>query len=331
MCDFMIWKIGNVKIENQLVLAPMADICDSAFRTIVKSMGCGLVETEMISDKSLIHSSNRTLEMLYMTDYERPISVQLFGSEKETLLQASEYVIDKVNPDIIDINMGCPVNKVAMRGHSGCFLLKDTKKIYEIISTLVDNLPVPVTAKIRSGWDDKHINAIEVAKTLEDAGASAITIHPRTRTQKYTGKADWNLIKNIKEKISIPVIGNGDVRTCYDAKRMLDETQCDAVMIGRGVLGNPWLIRECINYLDKDIEPEKVSIEEKMEMIKKHYELLLKNKIDEEIAVIKMRKHASYYMKGLYKNAIIKNKIFQVKSKEELFDLLDTYVKEIER
>lgn len=327
----MKWKIANVKIDNQIVLAPMADITDSAFRTIVKSMGCGLVETEMISDKSLIHNSARTLEMLYMTDYERPLSLQLFGSEPESLVQASEYVIDNVKPDIIDINMGCPVNKVALRGRSGCFLLKDTEKIYEIITSLVDNVSIPITVKIRSGWDDDNINAVEVAKTIEEGGASAVTVHPRSRIQKYAGNADWNLIKQVKEEVSIPVIGNGDVRTCYDAKRMIDETRCDAVMIGRGALGNPWLIRECVDYLDNGVEPEKVSAEEKMDMIKKHYELLVKNKIDEKIAVIKMRKHASYYMKGLYKNTILKNKIFQVTTQEELFELLDMYMKEIER
>ena len=327
----MKWKIANVKIDNQIVLAPMADITDSAFRTIVKSMGCGLVETEMISDKSLIHNSARTLEMLYMTDYERPLSLQLFGSEPESLVQASEYVIDNVKPDIIDINMGCPVNKVALRGRSGCFLLKDTEKIYEIITSLVDNVSIPITVKIRSGWDEDNINAVEVAKTIEEGGASAVTVHPRSRIQKYAGNADWNLIKQVKEEVSIPVIGNGDVRTCYDAKRMIDETRCDAVMIGRGALGNPWLIRECVNYLDNGVEPEKVSAEEKMDMIKKHYELLVKNKIDEKIAVIKMRKHASYYMKGLYKNTILKNKIFQVTTQEELFELLDMYMKEIER
>lgn len=327
----MKWKIANVKIDNQIVLAPMADITDSAFRTIVKSMGCGLVETEMISEKSLIHNSARTLEMLYMTDYERPLSLQLFGSEPESLVQASEYVIDNVKPDIIDINMGCPVNKVALRGRSGCFLLKDTEKIYEIITSLVDNVSIPITVKIRSGWDDDNINAVEVAKTIEEGGASAVTVHPRSRIQKYAGNADWNLIKQVKEEVSIPVIGNGDVRTCYDAKRMLDETRCDAVMIGRGALGNPWLIRECVDYLDNGVEPEKVSAEEKMDMIKKHYELLVKNKIDEKIAVIKMRKHASYYMKGLYKNTILKNKIFQVTTQEELFELLDMYMKEIER
>ncbi|WP_461436202.1 tRNA dihydrouridine synthase DusB [Methanosphaera sp.] len=327
----MEWKIGNVKIDNQIVLAPMADVCDSSFRCIAKSMGCGLVETEMISDKAIIHCNGKTKEMLYMTDYERPLSQQIFGSSAESLKHASEYLCETVKPDIIDINMGCPVRKVALRGHSGAYLLKDSNKIYDIISTIADSVPVPITAKIRSGWDFENINAVEVAKILEDAGASAVTVHPRTKIQEYKGKADWNLIKEVKEAVNIPVIGNGDIKTCYDAKKMLNETECDAFMIGRGVLGNPWLIKECVDYLDYGIEPKKVSAEEKIGMIKKHCELLLKNKIDEEIAVVKMRKQASYYMKGLYKNAIIKNRIFQVNTKEELFDLLDNYLKEIER
>ncbi len=327
----MKWKIGDVDIANQIVLAPMADVCDSAFRCIAKSMGCGLVETEMISDKAIIHCNSKTREMLYMTDYERPISQQIFGSEAESLKLASEYLCENVKPDIIDINMGCPVTKVAVKGKSGASLLKDTEKIYDIISTLVDNVPIPITAKIRSGWDNNDINAVEVAKILEDAGASAVTVHPRTKVQEYKGDADWNIITKVKEEVSIPVIGNGDVKTCYDAESMLEETNCDAVMIGRGVLGNPWLIKECIDYLDDNIEPEKVTAEEKIDMVKKHCDLLLKNKISEDIAVIKMRKQASYYMKGLYKNAIIKNKIFQINTKEELYDLLDKYLKDIER
>ena len=321
----MKWKIGNVKIDNQVVLAPMAGICDSAFRRIVKSMGCGLIETEMVSDKAIMYNNKRTKEMLYMTEYERPISQQIFGSGVDSFKIASEFIEEHMKPDIIDINMGCPVPKVAVRSQAGSALLKNPKKIGEIVKAVAETVDTPITAKIRSGWDNSCINAIEVAKIIEDSEASAITVHPRTRQERYGVKANWSLIKEVKETVSIPVIGNGDIFTCYDAKRMIDETNCDAVMIGRGVLGNPWIIKQTIDYLDNGIEPEKVSLEEKIEMIKKHAKLLSEIR-PEKVAMHKMRTHAAYYLKGQYRSVEIKPKLFKMNTQEELFDLLDEYV-----
>ena len=322
------FKIGNVEIENNVCLAPMAGVCDSAFRTIIKSMGCGLIEAEMVSDKAIMYGSNKTKEMLYMTDYERPISQQIFGSDVESFVIASKYIYENMKPDIIDINMGCPVPKVAISAQAGSALLKDPDKVYEIVKAVVEAVPIPVTVKIRSGWDSDSINAVEIAKVVEKAGASAITVHPRTRAQGYEGKADWSIIKKVKENVSIPVIGNGDIKSCYDAKRMIEETGCDAIMIGRGVLGNPWLIKECIDYLENDIEPKEVSIQDKIDMLKKHAELLVKTK-SEKVAMLEMRTHAAYYIKGLPNSTDMKNKIFQMKTKEELFELLDEYMKSL--
>lgn len=321
----MKWKIGNVKIDNQVVLAPMAGITDSAFRRIAKSMGCGLIETEMVSDKAIMYENTRTQEMLYMTDYERPISQQIFGAEVKSFKIAAKYIEEKMNPDIIDINMGCPVPKVAVRSQAGSALLKNPPKIGEIVEAVVETVDVPVTAKIRSGWDSHHINAVEVAGIIEDAGASAITIHPRTREQRYGESADWSMIKKVKDVVSVPVIGNGDIWSCYDAKDMIDKTGCDAIMIGRGVLGNPWLIKQCIDYLDYGIEPEKIGLEDKLEMIRKHAELLSEIR-PEKVAMHKMRTHTAYYLKGQWRSSEIKPKIFKMNTKEELFNLLDEYV-----
>ena len=321
----MKWKIGNVKIDNQVVLAPMAGITDSAFRRIAKEMGCGLLSTEMVSDKAIMYENSRTQEMLYMTECERPISQQIFGAEAESFQIATEYICRNMNPDIIDINMGCPVPKVAVRSKAGSALLKNPKKIEDIVKTVVETSNVPVTAKIRSGWDDTCINALEVSGIIEDAGACAITVHPRTREQRYGEKADWSIIKEVKDSLSIPVIGNGDIWSCYDAKRMIDETGCDAIMLGRGVLGNPWLIKQCIDYLDHGIEPQNVSLDEKLEMIRKHAELLSQIR-SEKPAMHKMRTHTAYYLKGQWRSAEIKPKIFKMNTKEELFSLLDEYV-----
>ena len=321
----MKWKIGNVRIDNQVVLAPMAGITDSAFRRIAKSMGCGLLSTEMVSDKAIMYENTRTKEMLYMTDCERPISQQIFGAEVESFKIAAKYICNNMKPDIIDINVGCPVPKVAERSKAGSALLKNPQKIGEIVEAVVDTVNVPVTAKIRSGWDNTCINALEVAGIIEDAGASAITVHPRTREQRYGDEADWQIIKKVKDALSIPVIGNGDIFTCYDAKRMIDETNCDAIMLGRGAIGNPWLIRQCIDYLDKGIEPEKVTLDEKVKMIKRHAVLLSEIR-SEKPAMHKMRTHTAYYLKGQWRSAEIKPRIFKMNTKEELFNLLDEYV-----
>ncbi len=303
----------------------MAGICDSAFRRIAKSMGCGLLSSEMVSDKALMYNNWKTQSMLYMTDAERPISQQIFGSGAESFKIAAAYIEENMKPDIIDINMGCPVTKVAVKAQAGSALLKDPDKIRDIVSAVVDTVDLPVTAKIRSGWNNKCINAVEIAKIVEDCGASAITVHPRTREERYGIKANWSIIKEVKENVSIPVIGNGDIFTCYDAKRMIDETGCDAIMIGRGVLGNPWLIKQCIDYLDEGIEPERVTLEERIEMIKRHAELLSDIR-PEKVAMHKMRTHAAYYLKGRYRSAEIKPRLFKMNTKEELFDLLDEYV-----
>ena len=326
----MKWKIGNVKIDNQVVLAPMAGVCDSAFRSIAKSMGCGLLCTEMVSDKAVIYTNRRTHEMLYMTEYERPISQQIFGNDPETMRIASKYVLDYMKPDIIDINMGCPVVKVAERSKAGSALLKEPEKVGSIVESVVNSVNVPVTVKIRSGWDRTCINACEIAGIVEQSGASAITVHPRSRDQRYGEKSDWSIIKDVKDSLSIPVIGNGDIKTCYDAREMLDYTGCDAVMIGRGVLGNPWLIRDCVKYLESGTSPEPVTLDEKVSMMKKHTNLLADIR-SETYAVKKMRTHAAYYVKGLFKSIEFKPKLFKTNTKDELFELIDEYAKSISR
>ncbi len=313
------WKIGNVKISNQIVLAPMAGISDSAFRRIAKEMGCGLVVAEMVSDKAILYGSQKTIDMLYMKDEERPISQQIFGSDKESFVYAAKYIEQHMHPDIIDINMGCPVPKVATRAQAGSALLKDPNKVYEIVKAVVDSVNVPVTVKIRSGWDEKSINALEIAKVVEKAGASAITVHPRTRSQGYSGKANWDIIKQIKDNVHIPVIGNGDIKTCYDAKKMLVETGCDAVMIGRGLLGNPWLIKECLDYLDGK-EVKEITIEERLDMILKHFNYLLDFQ-PEKTAVLKMRTHIGYYLKGILKE--YKQRFMKITTKEEFINLVN--------
>jgi nifR3 family TIM-barrel protein len=320
------WYIGNVKIKNQVVLAPMAGISNSAYRQICKDMGCGLIYAEMVSDKAITFNNQKTIDMLYMTDKERPISQQIFGSDKESFVDAAKFICKNMKPDIIDINMGCPVPKVAVRAQAGSALLKSPDKIYEIVSAIVNAVDVPVTVKIRSGWDFNSINAVEIAKTVERAGASAICVHPRTRSQGYSGKADWSIIKQVKENVSIPVIGNGDIKTPEDAKRMLSETNCDAVMIGRGVLGNPWLIRDTISYLNgEEIKP--VTVDERIDMCLHHLNLLCELK-NEKLACLEIRNHISWYFKGIKGANELKNKVYQTTNIHDIISLLNKFKEE---
>ena len=318
------WKIGNVEIKNRIVLAPMAGISNTSYRKIIKEMGAGLIYAEMVSDKAIMYANLKTFDLLKMSEEEKPIAQQIFGSDIDSFVIAAKKIEEVMHPDIIDINMGCPVPKVAIRAQAGSALLKDPDKIYDIVKGVVESVSVPVTVKIRSGWDEKHINAVEVAKKCEAAGAKAITIHARTRAQGYSGKADWNIIKKVKEAVSIPVIGNGDVTSPELAKKMLDETNCDAVMIGRGVLGNPWLIRECVEYLETGKVTTKVSFLDKVDMMKRHYELLIKDK-NEKAALLEIRSHIIWYLKGMPKSKEIKNLICQSKSSEEMFKIIEDY------
>lgn len=324
------WKIGNVEIKNRIVFAPMAGISNISFRTIIKEMGAGLIYSEMVSTMGIIYDSKKTIKLLKINDFERPISIQIFGSNIDAFIKSARFIDENIKPDIIDINMGCPVPKIAVKSQAGSSLLKNPDKIYDIVKAVKDNVSCPVTVKIRSGWDEKSINAVEVAKIIEKAGASAVAIHPRTRKQGYSGLSDWNIIKAIKDNVTIPVIGNGDIHTIYDAKRMIDETGCDAVMIGRETLGNPWIIKECIEYIGNNKIIDKPTYIEKINMLKRHFELLEKYE-SEKTALLEIRMHALWYIKGLPDNKEIKNKIVKANSKEELFKIIDEYSNTINR
>ncbi|WP_170933679.1 tRNA dihydrouridine synthase DusB [Ureibacillus massiliensis] len=315
-------------MDNRVVLAPMAGVCNSAFRLTVKEFGAGLVYAEMISDKGLVQRNQKTLDMLYIDEREYPLSLQIFGGEKDTLVEAAKYVDQNTNANIIDINMGCPVNKI-IKCEAGAKWLLDPNKIYEMVSAVVDAVKKPVSVKMRIGWDEDHIFAIENAQAAERAGASAIAMHGRTRVQMYEGKANWEVLKEVKKNIKIPFIGNGDVETPQDAKRMLDEVGADAVMIGRAALGDPWMIYRTVHYLETgELKPEP-SVSEKMDVCLLHFERLMQLK-GESIAVREMRKHASWYLKGIRGNGKIRNTINQIETAAELRLLLNNVVELLE-
>ena len=317
------FKIGNIEIKNQVVMAPMAGITNMAFRKIIKDFGAGLVYSEMVSDKALCYGNTKTIDMLQVDDGEHPVSIQLFGGEVETMVKAAKFIDQHSNCDIIDINMGCPVNKV-LKADAGSKLLLYPDKIYEIVKGMVDNVSKPVTVKIRSGFDSKHINAVEVAKLIEKAGASAIAIHGRTRSQMYEGKADWKIIADVKAAVKIPVIGNGDVRSVEDAKRMLEETGVDAVMIGRAALGNPWLIKQVVQSLETGVIIEEPTYQEKIAQCLSHAKKLMEIE-PEKVAMFQMRGHAPWYIKGLKSSARVKNELSKINTFEELKTILKDY------
>ncbi len=323
----MEWKIGNVKIPNQVVLAPMAGVTSTTFRSICKKMGAGLVVGEMVSDKALIYDSKKTYDLLKMQELERPISQQIFGSDPDTMARAAQIVEEYMHPDIIDINMGCPVPKIAIRSKAGSSLLKDPERVRSIIRSVVAAVSVPVTVKIRLGWDEKSINAPLIAKICEEEGAKAIFVHGKTRSEGYTGKVHLDEIKKVVESVKIPVIGNGDITDCYTAKKMLDYCGCQAVMIGRGALGNPWIFKECNDYLEKGIIPKKVFLDEKIAMMRYFVTELIKEK-GEVGGVLELRSNLMYFLKGLKNTKNLKLAICKAKTKEELLALIDEYAKE---
>ena len=323
------WKIGNINIKNKVVLAPMAGISNPTFIKICEGMNLGYAITELISAEAISREKKKTLEMLNgIENINIPVAIQLFGSEPETIAKAAKLITDLYQNVLIDINMGCPVPKVAVKNQAGSALLKNPEKVGEIIKAVVEAVNVPVTVKIRSGWDANSINAVEIAKIVEANGASAITVHARTRAQGYSGKADWNIIKNVVDAVNIPVIGNGDVISCYDAKRMLDETGCSAVMIGRGLLGNPWLIKECVEYLDSGKLPREIGYNEKIDMMEYHLNKLCEDKTEKQ-AVLEIRNHLLNYLKGLPENKEVKNLVCRCKTRLEIIDVLENYRNEL--
>ena len=324
----MKWYIDDIEIENQVVIAPMAGIGNFAFRRICKEMGAGLIYAEMVSDKALIYNNEKTYRMLYVDESEKPVSLQVFGGDVDTIVEGAKIIDQKSNAMIIDINMGCPVPKVT-KGDAGAKLLLNPQKVYEIVARVVDNVKKPVTVKMRAGWDEHTIYAVENARMIEKAGAKALAIHGRTRKQMYQGKADWNIIKAVKQEIqSIPVIGNGDVKSPEDAKRMLDETGVDAVMIGRAVLGNPWIIRQIVHYLETGEKLPDPTPEERVMKAIEHMDYLIELK-GERTAVLEMRSHIPWYLKGLKNANQVKRLTHELTDSDQVKQVLYDYLKNL--
>lgn len=318
-------KIGNVELKNKVFLSPMAGVTDLPFRLICKEQNCGMLYTEMINGKALCYDDENTKKMLKIEDEEHPVAVQIFGSDPEFMGRAAE-IMNAYPNEILDINMGCPAPKVVKNG-DGSALMRNPKLAEEVLKSVVKNSTKPVTLKIRKGWDDNSVNAVEMAKIAEASGISALAIHGRTREQYYSGKADWDIITEIKNAINIPVIGNGDVFTVEDARNMLDKTGCDAIMIGRGAQGNPWIFKRINHYMETgEILPEP-TLEEKINTAVKHLNLAVRE-LGEYVAVREMRKHIAWYLKGLKGSAKVRDEINKITSYEEVVSRLNEYMED---
>lgn len=315
-------EIGGVGLENGLVLAPMAGVTDLSYRKLCKEQGCGLVVTEMVSAKAILYKNRNTQELLRIRDEERPAAVQLFGSDAGIMGEIAE-VVSEGNCDLIDVNMGCPVPKI-VNNEEGSALLKEPKKVEAILTAMVKRSKKPVTVKIRKGFNDASVNAVEIARIAEGCGVAAVAVHGRTREQFYSGKADWEIIRQVKEAVKIPVIGNGDVTGAKEAKAMLDLTGCDGVMIGRGAKGNPWIFSQILHYLETGEVLPGPSVLEIKEMILRHGRLLSEDK-GEFTAMREMRKHMAWYTAGLPHSAALRNEINLVETLEEMAGLMERY------
>lgn len=326
----MSFYIGNVKIDGKAILAPMAGITNAPFRLLASTYGAAYTVSEMISDKAIGFKNEKTLKMLNILPDEKIVAIQLFGHELDSMREAAKFICENTRCDFLNINMGCPVNKVAKKSNAGASLMKDPSYVYKLVKEIVDNVDKPVTVKIRAGWDQNSLNAVEVALAAEKAGASAVTVHGRTRMQMYRGKADLDIIKAVKEALSIPVIGNGDITCAQEAKHMLDYTKVDAVMIARGALGNPYIFREINEYLETGIALDKPSFEDKYNLILKHYDLLKAEK-GEHLATLEMRSHVGWYLKGFPRVSALRGELCKETDFENVKKILFEYKEKLEK
>ncbi|MQS89442.1 tRNA dihydrouridine synthase DusB [Companilactobacillus mishanensis] len=325
----MEWKIGNVKIPNQVVVAPMAGVTNSSFRLTAREFGAGLVVCEMVSDKGIEYRNKKTLDMLFVDPKEHPVSIQIFGGSQESLVQAAQYVAENTSADIIDINMGCPVKKVT-KNDAGSRWLLDPDKVYQVVKAVSSSIDKPLTVKMRTGWDSDHIFAVENALAAQEGGASAIAMHGRTKAQFYQGKADWNILHDVAQQLTIPFMGNGDIRTPQDAKYMIDTVGADAAMVGRAALGNFWKLTAMEHYIETgELLPEPET-REKINTAKIQLERLVDLK-GEKIGVPEFRQQAAYYLKGIPHAVRARAQVMQADKMNEVFEILDKFVEDYEK